>query len=62
MREFDVEIIETLKAKVSVKADNAEAAEDTARAIYHNCEVVLEADSYYDTKFVVRRKRKLKGA
>lgn len=49
MEDFKVEIIERLVKVISVRADSPEEAEDDARFLYRNSQIVLTSDDYIDT-------------
>ena len=46
MKEFEVEIAETLAKKVVIKAKNKEEACKIARTAYENCEIILSAEDF----------------
>jgi hypothetical protein len=51
LREFDVEITETLQMTVRVKATGREEAEQLVKAQYHDSEHILDADNLTDVEF-----------
>lgn len=46
-----VKIVETLATSIPVSVDDLQDAEDIARRMYKNCEVVLDASNLVDTEF-----------
>lgn len=57
MRDYTVEITETLSRQVSVKAENPEEAEQFVRAMYWRGEVILSSDDYVATDFQVQQRK-----
>lgn len=53
MREFNVTIKEELSRTIMVVAENETEAEKQIREKYRNREIILSADDYVDTEFVV---------
>lgn len=52
MKEYEVEIIETLSRLVSVKAkDRMQAIEKVKQAYYKNESIVLDSSDYIETNF-----------
>ena len=51
MKQYTVEITETLTRLVSIEAENPDEAERLVREKYKSCEIVLDADNfqYYET-------------
>lgn len=47
---YKVEIIETLQRTIDVEASSAKEAIEQVQDSYRNCEIVLSADDYIDTK------------
>ena len=52
-KKFTVEITETLQRQVEVEAEDAFEAEEIVREMYRNEEIVLDAEDYIDTEFLV---------
>lgn len=46
MKEFEVEITETLSKRVVIKAKNKEEACKIAQTAYENCEIILSAEDF----------------
>ena len=53
MREYKVEVTETLSQVITVEADNEEDALDIVRDSYFNEELVLDSSDYIDTDFQI---------
>lgn len=51
MKEFDVTITETLQKTITVEAMSKDDAEQMARDIWDNADVVLDADDFVDVSF-----------
>lgn len=54
MKRYAVTITETLTRTLWIDAETAEDAEDQAKDLYENKEVVLDADDHSDTEFMVQ--------
>lgn len=54
MKKYAVTITETLTRTLWIDAETAEDAEDQAKDLYENEEVVLDADDHSDTEFMVQ--------
>ena len=53
MKEFKVEITETLQKTITIIAKDENAAIREARDLYFDEEVVLDSDDYVDTDFEI---------
>lgn len=53
MAKFNVTITETLKRTVEVEATNGIDAVDEARRMYHEEDIVLDADNFTSVDFLV---------
>ncbi len=51
MKEYTIEIIETLSKLVVVKADSKEQAIETVREKYYESEIVLDSEDFFETEF-----------
>ena len=51
MKEFKIEIVETLQKTIVVLSDNLENAIDKVREHYYNGEIVLDSNDFIETKF-----------
>ena len=52
-KEFTFEILEYLSRVVTIKAETEEEAEYKLREQYRNCEIVLDAEDYVQTDFLI---------
>ena len=53
MKEFEVEVVESLIRIVTVEAMNAEDAIKFVKYDYNNAELVLDSDDFFDVDFNV---------
>jgi hypothetical protein len=53
MREYNVEVCETLIRIVTVEAMNAEDAIEFVKYDYNNAELVLDSDDFFDVEFEI---------
>ena len=53
MKEYEVEVVETLIRIVTVEAMNAEDAIKFVKYDYNNAELVLDSDDFFDVDFNV---------
>lgn len=51
MKEFQVEVCETLIRVITVEAQNEEQALEFVRYDYNNAELVLDSDDFFDVDF-----------
>lgn len=51
MREYNVEVVETLIRIVTIEAMNAEDAIKFVKYDYNNAELVLDSDDFFDVDF-----------
>ena len=54
MKKYRIEVTEVLSRVVEIVADNNEEAMRTAKAMYRNCDIVLDASDYVVTEFSVK--------
>lgn len=54
MKKYRIEVTEVLSRVVEIVADNNEEAMRTAKAMYLNCDIVLDASDYVVTEFSVK--------
>lgn len=54
MKKYRVEIAEVLSRVVEIMADNNDDAMQTVKAMYRNCDIVLDASDYVLTEFSVK--------
>ena len=60
MKEFDVTITETLQKTITVEAMSRDDAEQMARDIWDNADVVLDADDFVDVSFKSNQGKEIK--
>ena len=53
MKEYEVEIVETLSRVITVEANNHAEAKAIAKGKYYGEEVVMDEDDYYGVEFFV---------
>jgi hypothetical protein len=53
MREYNVEVVETLIRIVTVEAMNVEDAIKFVKYDYNNAELVLDSDDFFDVEFEI---------
>lgn len=51
MKEFKVEITETLQKTITIIAENEESAIEEAKSLYRDEEIVLDDSNYIDTEY-----------
>ena len=61
MSKYTIEITETLQKQITVEAPSKLEAYITAKLMYRNSEVVLDANDHVDTKFEVYEPIKTKS-
>ena len=54
MKKYRVEVTEVLSRIVEVVAEDDEGALQTVKAMYQNCDLVLDASDYIITEFSVK--------
>lgn len=59
MKEFEVEITETLQKTVTIRAKSRAEAEALAEKRWKNEELVLDADNFVDVDFSVLKEREI---
>ena len=59
MKEFDINITETLEKTVTVEAENREEAEEKVQQAYYNSEYILDSENFTGVKFAVREEREI---
>ena len=50
-KKYQIEVEEILQKVVKIEADSFEEAIDKARKMYHDCEIILEAEDLKETNF-----------
>ena len=59
MKQYDVEITETLQRTISVEANSREEALTKVKEKMRNEEVVLDSNDYIDTEYIVTVRKKM---
>lgn len=59
MKEFDINITETLEKTVTVEAENREEAEKKVEQAYYNSEYILDSENFTGVKFNVGEEREI---
>ena len=59
MKQYDVEITETLQITISVEANSREEALTKVKEKMRNEEVVLDSNDYIDTEYIVTVRKKM---
>ena len=59
MKEFDINITETLEKTVTVEAENREEAEEKVQQAYYNSEYILDSENFTGVKFAVGEEREI---
>ena len=59
MKEFDINITETLEKTVKVEAENREEAEEKVQQAYYNSEYILDSENFTGVKFAVGEEREI---
>jgi len=54
MKKYCIEVKEVLSRVVEIMAEDKDKAITTAMAMYHNCNIVLDASDYVLTEFSVK--------
>ena len=55
MTKYRIEVTEVLSRIVETEAENEDDAVEMVRQMYRNCELVLDASDYVETKISVKR-------
>lgn len=59
MKEFDINITETLEKTVTVEAENRKEAEEKVQQAYYNSEYILDSENFTGVKFAVEEEREI---
>lgn len=54
MRKYKIEVTEVLSRSVEIEADDDEVAINSVKAMYRNCDIVLDASDCVLTEFSVK--------
>lgn len=60
MKNYTIEITETLQKQVTVKANSREEAIQKVRKKYFDCDIILDSNNYIDTEFQYIKEEKIK--
>lgn len=60
MKNYTIEITETLQKQVTVKANFREEAIQKVKEQYHDCDIVLDSNNHIDTEFQYIKEEKIK--
>ena len=53
MKKYHIEVTEVLSRTVEIEAEDDDAAINSVKAMYRNCDIVLDASDYVLTEFSV---------
>lgn len=60
MKNYTIEITETLQKQVTVKANSREEAIQKVQKEYFDCDIILDSNDYIDTEFQYIKEEKIK--
>lgn len=60
MKNYTIEITETLQKQVTVKANSRELAMQKVKEQYYDCSIILDSNNYIDTEFQYIKEEKIK--
>lgn len=60
MKNYTIEITETLQKQVTVKANSREEAIQKVKEQYHDCDIILDSNNHIDTEFQYIKEEKIK--
>lgn len=60
MKNYTIEITETLQKQVTVKANSREEAIQKVKEQYYDCSIILDLNNYIDTEFQYIKEEKIK--
>ena len=55
MKKYRIEVTEVLSRLVEIEAESEEDAIETVRRMYKNCDIVLDASDYVETRISAKR-------
>ncbi len=55
MKKYRIEVTEVLSRLVEIEAESEEDAIETVRRMYQNCDIVLDASDYVETRISAKR-------
>ena len=60
MKEFEIEITETLQKTVKIRAESREKAEAIAQEKWNRCEIVLDSENFMGADFATVSEKEIK--
>lgn len=60
MKEFEIEITETLQKTVKIRAESREEAEAIAQEKWNQCEIVLDSENFIEADFSTISEKEIK--
>lgn len=60
MKEFEIEITETLQKTVKIRAESREKAEAIAQEKWNRCEIVLDSENFIEADFSTISEKEIK--
>ena len=60
MKEFEIEITETLQKTVKIRAESREEAEAIAQKKWNRCEIVLDSENFIEADFSTISEKEIK--
>ena len=60
MKEFEIEITETLQKTVKIRAESREEAEAIAQEKWNRCEIVLDSENFIEADFSTINEKEIK--
>lgn len=60
MKEFEIEITETLQKTVKIRAESREEAEAIAQEKWNRCEIVLDTENFIEADFSTISEKEIK--
>lgn len=60
MKEFEIEITETLQKAVKIRAESREEAEAIAQEKWNRCEIVLDSENFIEADFSTISEKEIK--
>ena len=60
MKEFEIEITETLQKTVKIRAESREEAEAIAQEKWNRCEIVLDSENFIEADFSTISEKEIK--
>ena len=60
MKEYEIEITETLQKTVKIRAESREEAEAIAQEKWNRCEIVLDSENFIEADFSTISEKEIK--